>query len=106
MANMEYEIFVCDCENIAKELHTIVEAKKYERYGWASIVFMTDKFGGTYLCLHYNLNTNKITYKYGFDSAEEIKDLERLKELVKTERDKMLKERDLDYISEMINGEY
>lgn len=106
MANMEYEIFVCVCKKIAKELHTIVEAKKYERYGWASIVFMTDKFGGTYLCLHYDLATNKVVNKYGFDSEEEIKSLARLKELVKAEHDKMLKERDLDYISEMINGEY
>lgn len=101
-----YLKFVMDCENIAKELHTIMEAKKYDRYGWASIAFMTDKFGGVYVHLHYDLNTNKVVNWYGFEKATEITDSKQLKELVRVERDKLLKERDMESVYEQVNNEY
>lgn len=104
--NTNYLTFVMDCENIARELHTIIEAKKYEKYGWASIAFMTDKFGGVYVHLHYDLNTNKVVNWYGMDKETEITDLQQLKELVRVERDKLLKERDMYEIYEQVNNEY
>lgn len=104
--NTNYLIFVMDCENIARELHTIIEAKKYEKYGWASIAFMTDKFGGVYVHLHYDLNTNKVVNWYGMKNETEITDLQQLKELVRVERDKLLKERDMESIYEQVNNEY
>lgn len=104
--NTTYLTFVMDCENIAKELHTIMEAKKYEKYGWASIAFMTDKFGGVYVHLHYDLKTNKVVNWYGMQKETEITDLQQLKELVRVERDKLLKERDMESIYEQVNSEY
>lgn len=104
--NTTYLTFVMGCENIAKELHTMMEAKKYDKYGWASIAFMTDKFGGVYVHLHYDLNTNKVVNWYGFKNETEITDLQQLKELVRVERDKLLKERDMESIYEQINNEY
>ena len=104
--NTTYLTFVMDCENIAKELHTMMEAKKYEKYGWASIAFMTDKFGGVYVHLHYDLNTNKVVNWYGMPYQTEITDLQQLKELVRVERDKLLKERDMESIYEQVNSEY
>lgn len=104
--NTTYLTFVMDCENIAKELHTMMEAKKYDRYGWASIAFMTDKFGGVYAHLHYDLNNNKVVNWYGMDKETEITDLQQLKELVRVERDKLLKERDMYEIYEQVNNEY
>lgn len=104
--NTTYLTFVMDCENIAKELHTMMEAKKYDKYGWASIAFMTDKFGGVYVHLHYDLNTNKVVNWYGFKDETEITDLQQLKGLVRVERDKLLKERDMYEIYEQVNNEY
>lgn len=104
--NTTYLTFVMDCKNIAKELHTMMEAKKYEKYGWASIAFMTDKFGGVYVHLHYDLNTNKVVNWYGFEKETEITDLQQLKELVRAERYKLLKERDMESIYEQVNNEY
>ena len=104
--NTTYLTFVMDCENIARELHTMMDAKKYDRYGWASIAFMTDKFGGVYVHLHYDLNNNKVVNWYGMDTETEITDLQQLKELVRVERDKLLKERDMESIYEQVNSEY
>ena len=105
--NTTYLTFVMYCENIAKELHTIMETKKYDKYGWASVDFMTDKFGGgVYVHLHYDLNTNKIVNWYGMKNETEITDLQQLKELVRVERDKLLEERDMESIYEQVNNEY
>ena len=104
--NTTYLTFVMDCENIAKELHTIMDAKMYDKYGWASVAFMTDKFGGVYVHLHYDLNTNQIVNWYGMKNEAEITDLQQLKELVRVEREKLLEERDMESIYEQVNSEY
>lgn len=104
--NTTYLTFVMDCENIARELHTMMEAKKYEKYELASIAFMTDKFGGVYVHLHYDLNTNKVVNWYGMQKETEITDLQQLKELVRVERDKLLQKRDMESIYEQVNSEY
>ena len=104
--NTTYLTFVMDCENIAKELHTIMDATMYDKYGWASVAFMTDKFGGVYVHLHYDLNTNKIVNWYGMKNEAEITDLQQLKELVRVEREKLLEERDMESIYEQVNSEY
>ena len=84
----------------------MMETKKYEKYGWASIAFMTDKFGGVYVHLHYDLNTNKVVNWYGMNNEAEITDLQQLKELVRVEREKLLEERDMESIYEQANSEY
>jgi hypothetical protein len=101
-----FETFANECKQIAKELHTIMDAKKYDRYGWASIAFMTDKFGGVYVHLHYDINNNKVVNWFGTERETEITDLQQLKELVRVERDKLLKERDMESIYEQVNNEY
>lgn len=101
-----YETFVQVCKDIANNLHTMMEVKEYKEYGWASIAFMTDKFGGVYVHLHYDLKTNKVVNWYGMQNETEITDLQQLKELVRVERDKLLKERDMESIYEQINNEY
>lgn len=104
--NTTYLTFVMDCENIARELHTMMEAKRYDEYGCASVAFMTDKFGGVYVHLHYDLNTNKVVNWYGMKNEAEITDLQQLKELVRVEREKLLEERDMESIYEQVNSEY
>lgn len=102
----KYEEFISCCKELADELRTIFEAKRYDRYGWVSLSFMTDKFGGIYVHLHYDLNTNRVVNWYGFEKATEIKCKEQLRELVITERNKMLQNRDFEALSERINEEY
>jgi len=43
---------------------------------------------------------------YGFEKATEITDSKQLKELVRVERDKLLKERDMESVYEQVNNEY
>ena len=50
------------CKNIASDLHTMVEIDDYKEYGWAAIAFMTDKFGGTYINLHFDHKTGEVIY--------------------------------------------
>lgn len=94
------------CKQIAYDLHTLVEIREYPQYDWASVIFETDKFGGSYLGLHYDYNTGVVTAEYGTDRAQEIYDEDQLRALVKRERDYMLQHRDMQYISDMINAEY
>ncbi len=106
MANITFDNFVNLCKEIANNLQTICEVKEYKEYGWAAIAFMTDKFGGTYINLHYDLQTNEIVNWYGQKNAREIKDISFLSYFVKEEMEKELKSRDLNKVYEMVNAEY
>ena len=106
MANENFVNFVNICKEIANNLQTICEVKEYAEYGWAAIAFMTDKFGGTYINLHYDLQTNKIVNWYGHKDAREIKDVSFLSYFVRDEMNKELKSRNLNAIHEMVNAEY
>lgn len=101
-----FENFVKQCKEIAKNLQTIVEVKEYAQYGWAAIAFITDKFGGTYVNLHYDLNTNKVVNWYGHKDAREINDISFLSYFVNAEMKKELARRDLNKVYEMVNAEY
>jgi len=103
---MTFEQFTIICKDIAEKLQTMCEVKEYRRYGWASIAFMTDKFGGTYINLHYDLQTNEIVNWYGHKNAQEIKDISFLSYFVKDELEKEQKARNLNQIYEMVNAEY
>lgn len=94
------------CSRIANELQTMIEVKEYPQYNWGGISFMTDKFGGTYVNLHYDYNTGVVTNWFGSEDAQEIYDEDQLRELVKREMNRMLQDRDLSYIYEMVNSEY
>ena len=94
------------CKNIANELHTMVDVNDYSHYGWQNISFMTDAFGGTYINLHYDNNTGVVTNWYGSEHARVIETIDQLKVMVKYYMKKMLKERNMEYISERINDEY
>ena len=94
------------CEELAEELQTNCEREDYPQYGWTNISFYTDKFGGTYVNLHYDHNTGVVTNWYGSEYAYEVNSKKFLRSLVKRELYRELKDRDLDYIYEMINAEY
>lgn len=98
--------FVEQCKTIAKNLETMVEIKECQQCGWAVVAFMTDKFGGTYVNLHYDLNTGKITNWYGHKDARDINDVSFLSYFIREERDKMLAARNLQEIYERLNEEY
>ena len=106
MTNMTFENFVSVCKEIANNLQTICEVKEYPEYGWAAIAFMTDKFGGTYINLHYDFQTNEIVNWYGHKDAREIKDISFLSYFVKNEMEKEMKARDLNAVYNMVNAEY
>ena len=102
----KFELFAVQCKKIAQNLQTIVEIKSYPEYGWASIAFMTNKFGGLYVNLHYDLNTNEVVNWYGEKNERRISDISFLSYFVKEERDKMLSKRNMKKITALINAEY
>ncbi len=106
MENMTFDYFVSICKEIANNLQTMCEVKEYTEYGWAAIAFMTDKFGGTYINLHYDLQTNEIVNWYGHKNARKIEDISFLSDFVRDEMNKELKARDLSAVCDMINAEY
>ena len=103
---MSFNELTSICKNLASELHTMMEVHEYTQYGWAAISFMTDKFGGTYVHLHYDLKTGVVTNWYGSDHARVVETLDQLRMMVKYYMKKMLKARDMKALSDFINEQY
>lgn len=101
-----FESFVKQCKEIANNLQTIIDVKEYPQYGWAAIAFMTDKFGGTYVNLHYDLKTNEVVNWYGHKDERRINDLSFLSYFVKEEMKKEISRRNLSQVYELVNAEY
>lgn len=106
MTTFNFNELTNTCKNIAKELETMVEVKDYPEYGWGCIVFMTDAFGGDYLILHHDHMTGILTDMYGNSSSQIIDSIEQLEETARTNMEKELASRDLEYISDCINSQY
>ena len=103
----KFNQFAAVCKEIANDLHTIVEVREYSQYGWGQVAFMTDHFGGIYVCLHYDMETGKVTNWYGMKMAKELRhNYSELYNLVKTEMERELKVRNLKQVCEFINAEY
>lgn len=97
-------LFACKC--LAAFLETHVDIKEYTEYGWTSIVFKTDNFGGSYTILHYDLGTGELRKDFGTDKELDIDRLSTLYKIVKEDLERELRERDFSKISELINDEY
>ena len=106
MKTTSFNDFANTCKTIANNLQTMVEVNDYSEYGWGQVAFMTDKFGGTYVCLHFDMKTGKVTNWFGHKDAREINDISFLSYFVKSEMQKMLKARDMEALSEFINSQY
>ena len=81
------------CNEIADRLQTNVKQVDYPQYRFSDILFYTDPFGGTYVCLHYDYNTGEIVNWYGEDYATLIHTKEQLEKLVERELYRELKGR-------------
>ena len=106
MIRERYEDLVFACKCLAAFLKTHVVIKEYREYGWVSIVFQTDNFGGCYTILHYDLGTGDLRKDFGTEKELDIDRLSTLYEIVKEDLEHELEVRDLSYVSEMINAEY
>lgn len=106
MERNDYELYVSICERIASDLHTMVQVRDYPQYGWASIAFMTDPFGGTYTHLHYDHATGEVINWYGSDNAQKIEDEAHLRKIVTQGLKYELAHRNLDEVYEAVNDEY
>ena len=102
----DFNEFANICKTIANNLQTMVKISDQSKYGWMSVSFMTDNFGGTYVHLHYDLNTGKVINWFGSKDAREINDISFLSYFVKSEMEKMIKARDQKEIYDFINDEY
>lgn len=105
-AKPSYQEMVSICEGIAKEYHTMFETHDYSEYGWASLSFMTDKFGGTYVHIHYDHKTGEMVNWFGHKNARKVENVEQLRMMVKYCMKKELKARDMHALSEFINSQY
>ena len=106
MIRENYKDLVFACKCLASFLDTQVDITEYPEYGWVSIVFKTDNFGGCYTILHYGLKTGELHKDYRTDKELEIDSLRTLYRVVKEDLEKILKDRDFDYLNECINAEY
>lgn len=106
MIREKYEDLVFACKCLAAFLETHVVIEEYREYGWVSIVFQTDNFGGCYTILHYDLGTGDLRKDFGTKDELDIDRLSTLYKIVKEDLEHELEVRDLSYISEMINAEY
>ena len=98
--------FASTCKTIAENLHTMVDVKDYSDYGWGQVSFMIDNFGGTYVCLHFDMSTGNVTNWFGQKDAREINDMSFLSYFVKSEMEKMFKARNMQDVCDRINTEY
>ena len=101
-----FDLFVSICKLIAQEQHTLEDHREYHEYRWGAVWFMTDKFGGTYAQFHYDLTTGTVTYAKGQPEEEEVTTLQRLVEIINTQRRRLLRVRDLGAVYARINEEY
>ncbi len=92
------------CTQIACDFRTIVEVKNYPEYRWASICFMTDKFGGVYSILHFSHDTNVLTLNYGSKGERIINTEEELRMIVNQQRKAMLKARNFDDLADFLHA--
>ena len=93
-------------KSIASKFHTLIDIKIYPEYGFSTVSYMTDMFGGTYAHFHIDLNTGETTIDHGTPQQLTINDIEDLESIVESRMNDMIENRDLDYISELINSEY
>lgn len=81
------------CNEIGDRLQTGVLQTDYPQYRYSTIEFYTDRFGGTYVNLHYDWKTGKVTNWFGEEYAYEIHTKEQLEQLVERELYRELKAR-------------
>lgn len=98
--------FVCACKMLAKQEHTMIDVREYADYGWTSIGFETDAFGGTYVHLHVDNKTGVVHNWFGSEKEQVIETFAQLCQLVHTEKERMLKARDMQALTDFINDQY
>lgn len=106
MIRENYKDLVFACKCLATFLETHVVVKEYLEYGWVSIVFETDSFGGVYTNLHYDLGTGELRKDFGTDKELDIDRLSTLYQVVKKDLEHELEVRDFDALSDFINSQY
>ena len=106
MIREKYSDLVFACKVLAAMLETQVVIKEYLEYGWVSIVFQTDSFGGCYTILHYDLGTGELRKNYGRSDEIDIDRLSTLYQIVKEDLERELKVRALEAVSDFINSQY
>lgn len=106
MIREKYSDLVFACKCLAAFLKTHVVIREYREYGWVSIVFETDSFGGCYTNLHYDLGTGNLRKNFGMKDEFDIDCLSTLYEVVKEDLEHMLKVRDFDGLADFINSQY
>lgn len=90
---MDLRDLVLLCNEIGDRLQTGVLQKDYPQYRYSIIDFYTDRFGGTYVSLHYDYKTGKITNWFGGEYAYDIHTKEQLERVVERELYRELKAR-------------
>ena len=101
-----FSLFASICKYVAEKLLTLEEHKDYPEHQWGSVWFMTDRFGGNYASFHFDATTAEVTYMKGYPQEERVTSLERLVDLVKADKKRMERARDLYAVAEAINREY
>ena len=103
-----FDHLVSICKEIVENhtTHSSVEEHVYTAFGWGSVDIMTDHFGGTYVSLHYDFKTGKVTNWYGMKDEQVIEDIDHLTSLIKDSEEALLASGRLDSVYERINEEY
>ena len=101
-----FDFFVSICKYVAEKLQTLEEHRDFPEHRFGRVIFETDRFGGTYADFSFKHDSGAVLYAAGTAEQEQIFSLERLIEIVKVQRSRLEKVRDLAAISAHINAEY
>ena len=78
-------------KSIGSKLHTLIDIKIYPKYGFSTVSYMTDMFGGTYAHFHIDLNTSETVIEYGNPKQLTINDVKDLEAIVEFRMNDMTK---------------
>ena len=84
----------------------MVDIKDYPECGFGVIVFMTDKFGGTYAIFNYDYKKSEVKLNENKEQMKIMKNKNVLKNIVMYKKAMMEKNRNLEEIYDRINEEY
>ena len=101
-----FDFFVSICKYVAEKLQTLEEHRDFPEHKFGQVIFETDKFGGMYADFSFKHDSGAVLYAAGTAEQEQIFSLERLIQIVKVQRSRLEKVRDLAAIAAHINAEY
>lgn len=102
-----FDVFADVCMAIAKVAQTMCEVDEspLDKYGFGSVFFMTDKFGGVYCNFIFDDAERRVYDRYKSKDQVEIRTWGELAKRIGEQKRHMESVRDLDALADFINSQ-